>query len=1083
MATAAAPTGASTAPSSTSEVLDATTIAPEPTTEEVTSTQPATTDAVASTDPVPPTSELTGPEPAVTEPPASTEAVAEVLAIVENFTITIGDTVSEGVPAPGAGNIEAAGDEDVYTFDATAGQEVLFSRLAGGLDLTWTLSAPDGSEVFDSAFGDQLVTLTQTGTFTLTVAGQAPTDVGTYEFTLDDVAGNIDEIGIFIGAFVSDGDPAPGAGNIESPGAVDVYRFDADERQLLFFDDLDTSSFDFDWTLAAPSGAVVFSAVALLDAEATMPERGTYTLTVSGSSASVVGTYEFRIFEVEPPQVFAIGFGDTVAQGVPAAGAGDVERPGSVDIYTFEAAAGQVAILKVLVGNTDMAWDLTDPDGSVVLDSTFVISDELVPLAVTGTYTLTVDGFAFNNSGTYSFQLLAGPPPEEFSIESGDTVADGVPSSGAGNIEVAGATDVYSFDAIAGQHMLFDVRESNFDLEWALAAPDGSELFSGVLSNTDVPVSLPQAGRYTLIVAGRLLFELGNGTYSFQLIEEVSANDPPVGVDDVFEVAEGEMLVVAAPGVLANDSDPDGDVISVGNLIAPVNGALTMQQVGSFQYTPDSGFSGVDSFRYELEDDHGNSAGEFVDVVITVIAAPDPTTTTDAPNGPPVGVDDAFEVAENTSLNVAAPGLLANDSDPEGDPIEVTGVIQPANGLVQSSGAGSFAFTPDPGFTGVDSFLYEVSDDQGNSTGLVVEVVITVTPESTDPPGSEPNSPPIGVDDAFEVVEGTTLNVAAPGLLANDSDPDGDPISVPSASVPANGSLSGQQVGSFQYTPDPGFIGVDSFRYAVDDDQGNTTGVVVEVVITVVAAPDPTTTTDAPNGPPVGVDDAFEVAEGETLDVAVPGLLANDSDPEGDPIRVSLVTEPANGDSSVFQVGSFQYTPDPGFTGIDSFRYEVSDDQGNSTGLVVEVVITVTAAQEPTTSTTAATTEPASSTTEGEAVDPASDADSGQPADPAPSEPAPDVDPAPPTNPGGTGSTVGSEPIEPAVAVAGAGGTSDPAVTTTTAPPGTLPATGAEPIALRLGALLIVGGSVVVALGTIATRGPRRAGRDNDVHR
>jgi hypothetical protein len=313
-----------------------------------------------------------------------------------------------------------------------------------------------------------------------------------------------------------------------------------------------------------------------------------------------------------------------------------------------------------------------------------------------------------------------------------------------------------------------------------------------------------------------------------------------------------------------------------------------------------------------------------------------------SPNEPPIGVDDEFEVVENTSLNVAVPGLLANDSDPEGDPFEITGASQPGNGNVAISPQGSFAYTPDLGFTGLDSFLYELTDDQGNSTGLVVEVLITVIADPRDP---GPNSPPIGVDDAFEVVEGTTLSIPVPGVLANDSDPDGDAISVPSASSPANGSLSMQQVGSFQYTPDPGFTGVDSFRYAVEDDQGNTTGVAIDVVITVTGSPEPTTTIAA-----------------------------------------------------------------------------------------------------TTTSTTATTTatEPAAPTTAGETAEPT------EPTDPA------DLLPDPPAEVGAAGGESTTPPTTTTT-------------TTTTTLPGALPATGAAPIALGVGVLLLAAGTVLTVLGTIAT--------------
>jgi hypothetical protein len=185
--------------------------------------------------------------------------------------------------------------------------------------------------------------------------------------------------------------------------------------------------------------------------------------------------------------------------------------------------------------------------------------------------------------------------------------------------------------------------------------------------------------------------------------------------------------------------------------------------------------------------------------------------------------------------------------------------------------------------------------------------------------------------------------VDAPGLLVNDFDPDGDPIASGFHSDPTSGAiLAMAEDGAFTYEPDPGFVGVDTFSYAVRDGLGSFAGRVVDVTITVTAAPDPTTSSSVPNGPPVGVEDAFEVAENTTLDVVAPGVVANDSDPNADPISVSLITTTSHGQIVARQVGSFVYTPDPGFTGVDSFRYAVEDDQGSGTGLVVGVVITVT---------------------------------------------------------------------------------------------------------------------------------------------
>ncbi len=210
------------------------------------------------------------------------------------------------------------------------------------------------------------------------------------------------------------------------------------------------------------------------------------------------------------------------------------------------------------------------------------------------------------------------------------------------------------------------------------------------------------------------------------------ANNPPIGVDDNFQVAAGEQLVVDAPGLLVNDVDPDGDQIASGFHSDPDGGRiLAMTPDGAFIYEPDPGFVGVDSFAYAVRDDLGSVTGRVVDATITVTAATERTTSGSVRNGPPVGVDDAFEVGENRTLEIPAPGVIANDSDPDADPISVALVSATSNGKIVAEEVGSFRYTPDPGFTGADSFRYALEDNQGRSTGLVVDAVITVTPTSS----------------------------------------------------------------------------------------------------------------------------------------------------------------------------------------------------------------------------------------------------------------------------------------------------------------------------------------------------------------
>ena len=137
--------------------------------------------------------------------------------------------------------------------------------------------------------------------------------------------------------------PAPGAGNIELPGSVDMYTFTGAAGQKVFVDQLTASSCSLTWSLTGPGRrhrARLPRASARDPGQITLGAAGTYTLKVL-ATGSTTGTYSFRITNVAPPQSFAYTVGATVVNGTPAAGAGNIEAPGSVDTYTFTAVAGQ----------------------------------------------------------------------------------------------------------------------------------------------------------------------------------------------------------------------------------------------------------------------------------------------------------------------------------------------------------------------------------------------------------------------------------------------------------------------------------------------------------------------------------------------------------------------------------------------------------------------------------------------------------------------------------------------------------------------------------------------------------------------
>lgn len=281
-----------------------------------------------------------------------------------------------------------------------------------------------------------------------------------------------------------------------------------------------------------------------------------------------------------------------------------------------------------------------------------------------------------------------------------------------------------------------------------------------------------------------------------------AVNQPPVAVNDSYATPFKTTLTVAAKGVLTNDSDPDSNTFTalyVPNS-GPAHGTLSLDFDGGFTYTPTPGYSGPDSFTYYAYDGTVNSATPAT-VIITVGAAA---------NLSPVAQNDSYATPFNTPLTVAAPGLLGNDNDPDSNPMTAQWSSNPSHGTLTSLNAnGGFVYTPMPGYSGSDSFTYHVNDGTANSSATTVSITV----------GASVNNPPLAANDNYATPFNTALNVAAAGVLANDSDPDGNPLGAMLATGPSHGTLTQtlNANGSFIYTPAFGYSGPDSFTYYAND--------------------------------------------------------------------------------------------------------------------------------------------------------------------------------------------------------------------------------------------------------------------------
>jgi VCBS repeat-containing protein len=384
------------------------------------------------------------------------------------------------------------------------------------------------------------------------------------------------------------------------------------------------------------------------------------------------------------------------------------------------------------------------------------------------------------------------------------------------------------------------------------------------------------------------------------------ANDVPAAEDDRYATLQDMPLVVAAPGILFNDTDVDGDGLTVSAVGLPVHGSLTLNANGSFSYVPDTGYVGLDSFTYQAHD--GTVPSNVATVTITV---------TDS-NDPPHANHDTYTTAEDQPLAVAVSGVLANDTDTDGNPLTAGVVSSPASGSLALLGNGAFTYTPNADFHGSDQFTYRTFD--GLAYSNVATVTITVTPV---------NDAPVAANDSYSTVEDTPLTVAAPGVLGNDLDVDGNSLTAGVVAPAGHGTLVLNANGSLIYTPAADYHGTDTFTYKVRDGVADSNVATVTITVTPV------------NDAPLALGDSYAADEDVPLAIAAPGVLGNDLDAEGSPLTADVVSPPSHGTLTLSGDGSFLYTPAADFNGTDSFTYAANDGSWDSN--VATVTITVAA--------------------------------------------------------------------------------------------------------------------------------------------
>ncbi|HHC6503940.1 TPA: tandem-95 repeat protein [Vibrio parahaemolyticus] len=320
----------------------------------------------------------------------------------------------------------------------------------------------------------------------------------------------------------------------------------------------------------------------------------------------------------------------------------------------------------------------------------------------------------------------------------------------------------------------------------------------------------------------------------------------PVTLDAIEE--DGGSIIITTEELLSNVDDEDKDTLSVENLIIDKgNGTLVDNGDGTWTFTPQINDDTEVSFTFDIIDDE--------DLVVSGSANLDILPINDAPNAE----NDVITTEEDTAVTI---DVLVNDSDVEGDALSIQSASVPSEQGSVDIVDGKLVFTPAENFNGEATITYIVTD--GDLTDEA-KVTVTVTPV---------NDSPVAVDDTTSIQEDTAVTI---DVLTNDTDVDGDKLSIESASVPKEQGTVEVVDGKLVFTPVENFNGHAEITYTVTDGQ-----LTDEAKVTVTVNP----VNDAPT---IKVDAVESITEDAvSTDTVVATLTVRDTDTPEDQLTVSL---------------------------------------------------------------------------------------------------------------------------------------------------------------------------------------------------
>ncbi|RLV60291.1 retention module-containing protein [Parashewanella curva] len=454
---------------------------------------------------------------------------------------------------------------------------------------------------------------------------------------------------------------------------------------------------------------------------------------------------------------------------------------------------------------------------------------------------------------------------------------------------------------------------------------EDANLNGNVLSNDSDPDSQLAVVNYqvngqtiaagnSVTIAGGIFTLLANGSYTFSpgadwngtlpsityttntgataslSLSVTAVNDAPVANDDVISTNEDTPVTI---NVLSNDSDVDGDTLTITSATVDASQGTVAIDNGQLVFNPVANFNGTATISYTIIDGKGGT--DTATVTVNVNPA----------NDAPDAVDDEITTDEDTPVTI---NVLSNDSDVDGDTLTITGANVDANQGTVTVVDGELVFTPAENFNGTATISYTISDGKGGTD--TATVTVNVNPA---------NDAPDAVNDAITTDEDTPVTI---DVLSNDSDVDGDSLTISNPSVDAAQGSVQIVNGRLLFTPAENFNGTATISYTISDGNGGTDTATVTVNV------------NPANDAPDAVNDAITTDEDTPVTIDV---LSNDSDVDGDSLTITGATVDAAQGTVTIDNGQLVFNPVANFNGTATISYIISDGNGGTDTATVTV--------------------------------------------------------------------------------------------------------------------------------------------------